>query len=434
MCSKENQRGQVVPLVALCLAALMGFGAFAVDMGYLRYQQRLQQYAVDAAALQAAWQLQTVGAVAPATCGDPSQHGSPSAVCKAGQSASGTNGFSSPSTCGAATKTCVSVNYPPSSGAYSGDTSAVEALVSVQQPGFFSRIFGFNTNRVTTRAVALVRGNGGGPCIYTLSGSLVVNAGAQVNAPCGLLVGKNLQAASADAIHVPSIGTIGNIQCSTACDPTKTVEAQNILPFADPCPTIPGCVTITSTFPDGQTPGAGPLGSCSSISGSPTTLTSGCYSNSKVTFNDVDLGPGLYVFQGDVTANNVTCSTCVTSGTSQNGVTLVIGGKVNLNGATTSLQAPPGGQGVGPAPTTAKGTPGVIVYQTGAGNCTSPQNSFAGTLKGMIYAPTCQFNVNAGSTMTLDFLVVAQMEANGIVLTVPNDNHPGIPQNPSLAE
>lgn len=431
MCSKESQRGQVVPLVALCLAALMGFAAFAVDLGYLRYQQRVQQYAADAAAIQAGWQLQTLASSpSPSQCGDPSQPGSPTVVCSAGQTAAGKNSFTSPSNCVSTTTTCVSINFPPASGAYQGDTAAVEAIVSVKQPAFFSRIFGSSSNTVATRAVALVRGNSNGPCIYTLTQNLVVNAGAQINAPCGILVGKDLQASSATTMNVPSIGTVGHIQCGPCTG--STVQAAGIIPFADPCPTIPGCVAITATYPDGQTPGQGPLPSgCSAISGTPTSLSPGCFSNSKVTLGDVNLTPGLYVFQGDFTANNVTCTTC---NSTTNGVTLVIGGKTNLNGATTTLNAPPGGQGPAPVSVTAAGVPGIVIYETGAGNCTNPQNSFAGTLNGMIYAPTCQFNVNAGSTMTLQFLVVDQMEANGIVLTVPNTGSPGIPQGPALAE
>lgn len=432
MRSQQGERGQVLPIVALALAALMGFAAFAVDLGYLRYQQRVQQYAADAAAIQAAWQLQTASGSAAQQCGDPNQPGSPAVVCSAGQTAASNNSFTSPSTCSSTTKTCVSVNYPPATGGYSGDNAAVEAIVTVHQPGFFSNIFGIASTTVSTRAVALVRGNANGPCIYTLTQDLVVGAGAQVNAPCGILVGKDFQSTSSQTMNVPSIGTVGHIACGSACT-SSTVLAQYILPFADPCPTIPGCVAVTAMFPNLQTPGPTPFPSCSSPSGTTTSLGPGCYTSLNV--NDLDLQAGLYVIQGDFTANNVTCSTCVTSGDNQTGVTLVIGGKTNLNGGTTNLQAPPGGQGPDPVTVSQNGgAAGIVVYETGAGNCTNPQNQFAGTLRGMIYAPSCQFNVNASSTLTLDFLVVDQMEANGIVLTVPNNGGQGIPQAPALAE
>ena len=36
-----GQRGAVLPLIAICLAVLMGFAALAIDVGYLEYQQQV---------------------------------------------------------------------------------------------------------------------------------------------------------------------------------------------------------------------------------------------------------------------------------------------------------------------------------------------------------------------------------------------------------
>ena len=424
----ESQRGQVLPIVALLLAVLMGFAAFAVDLGYLRYQQRLQQTASDHAAIAAAWQLQASSSTSPSSCGDPAQPGSPPAVCTAGQNAAAANWFTNNGP-----KTYVSVNYPPASGAFAGDPSAVETVITVQQPSFFSWVFNRTTNPVTTRAVAIIRGNPNGPCLYALTKQMNMNAGSRVNAPCGIMVGGDFNAASGSTINVPSIGFVGTHSHCGPCT-SATVQAQ-IEPFADPCPTIPGCVAITGPYPNGQQPGAGgPYATCSSSPSNPTTLTRGCYTGD-LNGNNVDLQPGLYVFTGSITANNITCTTCV-QGTS--GVTLVVGGNIDLNGASTTLNAPPGGQGVGSVSVTADGVPGVVLYQTGSGHgqndCTNPSNAFSGTLLGMVYAPNCQFNVNAGSQVSLDFLVVNQIEANGIILTVPNTGNPGAPQTPTLAE
>ena len=49
-----GQRGAILPLMAICLAVLMGFAGLAVDIGYLEYQQENQQAATDAAAMGAA--------------------------------------------------------------------------------------------------------------------------------------------------------------------------------------------------------------------------------------------------------------------------------------------------------------------------------------------------------------------------------------------
>ena len=47
MCARHRERGQVLPLIALCLAVLMGFAGVAVDVGYWEYQQREQQNAAE---------------------------------------------------------------------------------------------------------------------------------------------------------------------------------------------------------------------------------------------------------------------------------------------------------------------------------------------------------------------------------------------------
>src|SRR5579864_4379481 len=71
MCSKiterlESQRGQTLILVAMLLVVLTGMTGLAVDVGFYRYQQRLQQSAADSAALAGAAELATSSASATA--------------------------------------------------------------------------------------------------------------------------------------------------------------------------------------------------------------------------------------------------------------------------------------------------------------------------------------------------------------------------------
>ncbi|HEX3458362.1 MAG TPA: pilus assembly protein TadG-related protein, partial [Candidatus Baltobacteraceae bacterium] len=54
---RNAEAGHALPLVALSLATLMGFGGMAADVGYWRYQERQQQSATDAAAIGGAQQL-----------------------------------------------------------------------------------------------------------------------------------------------------------------------------------------------------------------------------------------------------------------------------------------------------------------------------------------------------------------------------------------
>ena len=51
MYKRNGNRGQTVPLIGLLFFLLTGFGALAIDMGYVNYQQMRMQTAADNAAL-----------------------------------------------------------------------------------------------------------------------------------------------------------------------------------------------------------------------------------------------------------------------------------------------------------------------------------------------------------------------------------------------
>src|SRR5579863_5287061 len=99
-------RGGVLPLVALCLAALLGFAGLSVDVGFLEYKQQAQQSATDAAAIGAAQQLTMKGC-----------NGSASATTVADTDALN-NGY------GNGGNVRVTVNNPPLSGPYAGNDCA----------------------------------------------------------------------------------------------------------------------------------------------------------------------------------------------------------------------------------------------------------------------------------------------------------------------
>ncbi len=64
----RGERGQILPVVALALVALLGISAFAIDVGYAYYAKRQLQSATDAAALAGAQDLPTAAtAIATAT-------------------------------------------------------------------------------------------------------------------------------------------------------------------------------------------------------------------------------------------------------------------------------------------------------------------------------------------------------------------------------
>lgn len=396
MMRRHAQRGQSMLFVVLSLPVLFGFAAFAVDEGYLRYQQRIQQAAADSAAIAGAWQLLN--------------QKSPTA---AAQAAASQNGFTND---GVNVK--VTAASPPDDGAYQGNTNAVEVIVKASHPAFFSTVFGLSQNWVSTRAVALIRGNSGA-CIWSLQKDLTIQHG-DLSSPCGIMVTRNVNDNGA-TMEVPSIGAGGSAGNSYP----GVITTSGIPPFSDPCPTIPGCAAITQMFPQNTTPGPGPFATCTDALTS--SLSAGCYNSLSGTIN---LAPGLYVIPGDVNAT-LTCTSCQQG---VNGVTMVVGGKINFNGSTTSLIAPPALEGAGAATVTTAGAPGVLFYQTST--TTSPENFSAQQLLGMLYAPNAHINLNGGGSMlTISYVVGADIIANGSVVTVPSVSCGScISQVPQLAE
>jgi uncharacterized membrane protein len=74
MRTARAQRGQILPIVAVALVALLGICAFSIDVGYAYYAKRQLQAATDAAALAGAQDLpNAVTAVSTATSTAPAR-------------------------------------------------------------------------------------------------------------------------------------------------------------------------------------------------------------------------------------------------------------------------------------------------------------------------------------------------------------------------
>jgi hypothetical protein len=83
----------------------------------------------------------------------------------------------------------VTINNPPTQGAYTGDNTAVEAIVSQDAPSFFTRILSWDSLPVRARAVA--KQGYDGACVYALNptdrNTLDFSGGAQVTLGCGAI-------------------------------------------------------------------------------------------------------------------------------------------------------------------------------------------------------------------------------------------------------
>ena len=191
MIRHNKEAGQVLPLVAISLAALMGFAGISVDVGYAEYQQREQQSAADAAALGGAQVL--VSQCGNATAADAA------AIADAAKNGftNGTNGVT----------VTAQLGSQLTSGPFAGNTCAVQVQVTAPHPTWFGALFGFKGN-VTTQAVAITPttdgpggippGQGSQPCIQGASTTASSTFSANVTCPPG------------SSIYLPGSTTFGS--------------------------------------------------------------------------------------------------------------------------------------------------------------------------------------------------------------------------------
>lgn len=344
---RRREAGQVLPLIAVMLGILMGFGGISVDVGYLKYQQQAQQNATDAAALGGAQQLVR------SNCGNPG-----TAISGAYADAT-TNGYTSGS------NVTVTAHSPPTSGPYSGNACAISVTIQSQHVAtFFSRLFGYPQGATeTTQATGAVSSNGGG-CIYMLSNNTWSSFNnATVYAP-GCPIAINFTASfNQGTITSPSIGYAGgNPNLSNTVFPEAAPAP--MLPIADPCPQIPGCAYLAANPP--------PATNCQTYNqnGIPGSISPGCYQNlnlnARTTFN-----PGTYVISGNFNDNGA-----IITGT---GVTIYV---------TASGNAPNwDNQSVSLSPPTTGNYAGVLYYQVPSNSSGMNFNGPNVNLSGLIYAP-----------------------------------------------
>ncbi len=361
MTARHAERGQVLPLVALCLAVLMGFAGLAVDVGYWEYQQRQQQSAADAAALGGAQSLIVNG------CPNST------AAKNAGALDATSNGYTDNGG-----SMSVKINNPSTVGPYAGQNCAVSAVITnTNVSRFFTRLVGKNTIPVTTQAVATLVANNSG-CIFLLDPSKVLQLNsADINAPtCGILANSSTVQVNASTVDVAGFGYAQGFQSNSSSYP-KASPVQ-IPPVADPCPEIAGCAYLAAHPP------VQPNCVSKQISNATATLGPGCYSLLQINNSTVTLLPDgqndPFIFTGPVQDNN--------SKVTGNGITMYVtasGGPVQFNGSGDTFSAPTTGN-----------TAGVLFYQVPSNSSVVQFNATSASLSGLVYAPNSLGQINAG--------------------------------------
>src|SRR3954471_22318059 len=142
----RDERGNYLVLTALMAPCLIGIVGLGADYGLWMQSHRAMQNAADSAAASAATAY-LVGNTGSAT--------QAKAVASSYGFVHGTGGVT------------VTVNRPPTSGNYLGNSNAVEVIISGPRTPYFSTVFNSSTGTMSARAVGLANGTGTG-CVLAL--------------------------------------------------------------------------------------------------------------------------------------------------------------------------------------------------------------------------------------------------------------------------
>ena len=366
---RGKEAGQALVLAALGLTVFILAAGLGIDMGFLRYQKRLQQSAADSAAIAGAAEIRFSG------CSTGS--------CPGATADATSNGF----TDGAGNVT-VTVYSPPNDGPHAGLSGYVEVLVTKIQPTFFVKIAGVNSATVTARAVAYLSGNFQN-CMYALGTGHggITNTGTFSAPNCGIISNHNLNTTGRTTAR--EIGVVGKANGNN-----HPAAKPGIVPAADPLsylqpPATGGCLAGGTGNVNGTTPVIlNPGNYCGGISIAGT--------------QNVTLNPGVYTITGGGL-------TFAGSGTvSGTGVTLYIGasgGAVNLSGGqTVSLSAQTTGADAG-----------ILFYQDPGNTSTATINGTTNSnFEGALYFPSAPLTINGlGNPAAYTIAVAETLVLNG---------------------
>jgi len=380
------------------MVSIMTVASLAVDLGYWRYQQRLQQTAADSAALAGTVQLNytTNGATS---------------ITTAAQADAATNGFANG---GSVT---VTVNNPPLSGGYSGNNQAVEVIIAKAQPAFFAAVIGKSAT-TSARAVAMlstVTRN----CMYALNqtdNSAVTIDGGTLNMPkCGIISNGGLLF-NGGTIDAASIGYNSSEGVTDGSTTFTGASPKVAVPATDPCPTVSGCAYLAA-----NPPATSPCISQTTFT-APTTMQPGTYCGGQVTVNGsgtLNFAAGTYDFENGFTDNSATAMT----GT---GVTFYVpsGSFIVNSNVNVSLTAPTTGNDAG-----------VLVYMPSSNTSGLTINGGSGGgWAGMMYLPGGNLIVDGGLSSWV-LTVANQITFNGSPsISIPTAALPGFNGHAVLAE
>jgi len=315
-----DKSGVSAILIGLLSMGLLGFSALGTEVVYWYTVHRNLQNAADSAALSAVAALENLS-------GTPDAKHLSQATAEAKYTSqqygftSGTGGV------------LITVNIPPSSGAYTSNPTAAEVILSSPQKLFLSTALTFNGQSLfatpptqKARAVATPARNGNG-CVVTLNTNNVVdlsgNGNTQLNIQsCDLYVNSQASDAlnqvgnatvNAEAAYISGgTSSSGNAQLNTTVGtftgtaPINDPYGGLTVPYTSPgasctnaSPPTQQHVQIANSPPAGYTAEYGPDGTNIAI-----------FCGGWTPSGNVFLDPGLYVIDG----GNLSCNNCTITG------------------------------------------------------------------------------------------------------------------------
>lgn len=377
---------------SLILLTLLLFAGFAIDTGNLQLHRRIVQRAADAAVLGALYEK---------------QRGS-STWTTAGKTDAATNGVAD-----GVNGATVTIVCPPTSGLYSGSSSAVQAVATQKVQLSFLSLLRVSTATVGARAVSEA---GASPfCVYTLNGtasrSMMIGGGGNGSFGCDLFVNSSsssaLHADGGGSLTAKAIQVVGNSDSGTFSPmPTTGVSAVTDPLAYETQPSFSSCNYSAVNIVSARTLNPGTY--CGGIT----------ISGATVTFN-----PGLYIITGGINWNS-------SSHVSGSGVTLFFTqgggsayGQVTISGGVVVNLTAPNDASSG-------GIPGILMFADRSWVNTGQEVNFNGasttTMQGVLYFPHLGVIFSASANISGNYfgLVADNITINGgATLTVPVPNY-----------
>jgi hypothetical protein len=361
----RDERGQVVILAAATLIVMFGLAALAVDGSYMYNKRNRLGAAADAAAKMCAREVQRNPTVTNASL----QNFANQEVA--------VHGFSP------GAPTSVTINHPPASGPFAGDSHYVEAILSEATSTFFGHALGWTSVSPGARAVA-----GATDSVYCFITFQTMGWGNNDNLTathCSVADGGNLNLGNNTTISADNVDVTGT------WNGTGTVSNLNL---SAPYPTDPLANLPPPTDPGGSC--TTPLNISANI-----TIDPGKYCGWHFAGGNLTLNSGIYYITGPIDDNNPGTNVTIT-GTGGVMIYLAPGASINFdsNFVTISLT----GMSSGPYK-------GITFYQdrSNTNDAVLAKNNSNITLDGALYFPSAALTMkNNGLSANPCGLIVAK--------------------------